>query len=104
MTKEEIIELQSHVYLAKGMYWKLLLGGKFPNDDYAKAIFTAYFALDKIADLTDKYLLQLPLEELKPNTGVIPLFPALGSLDSDPPPFVNSKTPGAKLHRRRARK
>lgn len=65
MTKDEIIELQSHVYCAKGLYWKLLLGGKFPNDDYAKAIFTCYFTLDKVADLTDKYLLQLPLEEPK---------------------------------------
>lgn len=68
MTKEEISELQLCVYTAKGFYWNLLLYGKFPNDNYAKAIFTCYFALDKVSDLTDKYLLQLPLEEPKPST------------------------------------
>jgi hypothetical protein len=126
MTKDEIIELQGHVYEARRMYWKLLLGGKFPNDDYAKAIFTCYFALGKVSDMTDKYLLQLPLEEPKPDQA--PLItqehmaavamelltkgatPITDELWPPEPPvgkttlFVNSDSPGTRLARRRADK
>jgi len=96
MTKDEIIELQNHVYCARKMFWQLLLGGKFASDDYAKAIFTCYFTLDKVADLTDKYLLQLPLEACKPDVYIdlqplLPQFP-----EEQTTPLVNSDAPGVK--------
>jgi hypothetical protein len=104
MTKDAIIELQNHVYCARKMFWQLLLGGKFASDDYAKAIFTCYFTLDKVADLTDKYLLQLPLEACKPDV-YIDLQPSLIPLpEEQTTPLVNSDAPGAKLHRRRTNK
>ena len=126
MTKDEIIELQNHVCCARKMYWTLLLGGKFASDDYAKAIFTCYFALDKVANLTDKFLLQLPLEEPKPDQAplitqdqmasvALDLLPKSATPVTDSlwpqskqnlrsTPLVNSPIPETLLVRRRASK
>lgn len=81
MTKEEIIELQEKTARVRRMFWQLLEKGQFPSPEHAKAIFTCYFALDKVTDLVKQYISQLPLEEPKPRDTLIP---------ADLPPLVRS--------------
>jgi hypothetical protein len=66
MTKEEIIELQEVTSRDRMLFWRLLMKGQFNDDEHAKAIFTCYFTLDKVADLVKRYITQLPLEAPAP--------------------------------------
>jgi len=63
MTKEEIIELQECTSRARALFWELLERGQHPSEDHARAVFTCFFALDKVCDLVSKFITQLPLEE-----------------------------------------
>lgn len=94
MTKDEIIELQAVVARGRLLFWQLLMRGAFPSEDHAKAVFTCFFALDKVSGLVTHYITQLPLEEPATCVNLEPLFQLPGIRELETTPIVNSKTPG----------
>ena len=84
MTKEEISELQECTSRSRALFWQLLERGQHPSEEHARAVFTCFFALDKVCDLVSKFITQLPLEEPQAPVLQVPLTV------SGPPP---SSTP-----------
>ena len=79
MTKEEISELQECTSRSRALFWQLLERGQHPSENHARAVFTCFFALDKVCDLVSKFITQLPLEEPAQPADQAPLIAA------DPP-------------------